>query len=138
MADTWIRDAIKYWKLDKIDLLLGADLSSISSLEKEVGVKLPTDFIEFYMIVNGFKNLSVNNNLFCIWPIEKIKEDYLVSNNKNFIAFCDYMIASQTIGLSKISDGVFNDFDIEKPVANTFKEFINFINSPLTDRRFVK
>ena len=131
MTDTWIQDAIKYWEAENTILPPGSDLNSITSLEKELGIKLPADFIEFYLIVNGFKNLSVNNNLFCIWPIEKIKEDYLVSDNKNFLAFCDYMIASHTIGLSKNSDGVFNDFDLEKPIVASFKEFIYFINKVL-------
>jgi SMI1 / KNR4 family (SUKH-1) len=137
MLDSWIQNAINYWKLDKIDLLPGADLKSISSLEKDVGVKLPTDFIDFYLTVNGFKDLRVNSNMFCIWPIEKIRKDYLVFHDKNFIGFCDYLMDSHWIGLHKISQGVFNDFDLEKPITGTFKEFIKFINSPLVDPRFV-
>jgi cell wall assembly regulator SMI1 len=137
MSDTWIQDAIKNWEADNTNLNAGSDLNSIISLEKALGIKLPADFKEFYLIVDGFKNLSVNNNLFCIWPIEKIATDYVAFHDKNFIGFCDYLMDSHWIGFHKTSEGVFNDFDLEKPITGTFKEFIKFINSPLFDPRFV-
>jgi hypothetical protein len=137
MTDIWIQDAIAYWESEKTDLSKGTDLNSIVSLEKYIGFKLPIDFVEFYLIVNGFKNLGVNSNLFCIWSIEKIRADYTSSKNKEFISFGDYMMASHEIGFSKNINGVFNDYDLEKPLTNSFKEFIHFINSPLTDSRFV-
>jgi hypothetical protein len=137
MTDIWIQNAIKYWKSEKTELSPGTDLNSVISLEKDIGIKLPIDFVEFYQIVNGFKNLGVNNNLFCIWSIEKIRADYTISYDKEFIGFGDYMMASHEIGFFKNIDGVFNDYDLEKPLTNSFKEFIHFINSPLTDSRFV-
>lgn len=138
MPDTWIQEAINYWKICNIGLTDGADLNSITSLEKQINIKLPEDFIEFYQVVNGFKDLDMNNNMFSIWPIEKIKEEYTAGGNNKFIGFSDYLIFSHTVGFLKNSYGVFNDFDFEKPVLNTFKEFINFINSPLADTSIPK
>jgi hypothetical protein len=137
MISTWIQDAIKHWESDKTELSSGADLDSIIFLEKEVRIKLPADFAEFYRSVNGFESLCVNSNLFYLWSIEKILANYKNSEKKNFIGFCDYMIASHTIGFFKNLEGVYNEFDLEIPITTSFKEFIKFINSPLTDSSFV-
>jgi hypothetical protein len=127
--DAWTENVISLWKDKEIKLERGASLTAIDQVEKIIGFQFSESFKNLYLKVNGFRNLDSDDNMFSIWPIEKIKEEYLLDTNKNFIGFCDYMIFSYCIGFLKNSDGVFIDHKQMDPIAPTFEESLDLINS---------
>ena len=76
---------------------------------------------------NGFKDWDVIGNMFSIWTLERIKDEYEKCEDKNFIPFCDYLIDSHRIGYLKNQSKVFKDFDQLNPIANSFEDTIRLI-----------
>ena len=125
---TWIDKAIAVWRGQQIELLPGATIHRISEVEGVIGFKFPADFVNFYLRVNGFKDFGWNNDMFSMWPLGRIIEEYEEIDN-DFVPFCDFLINSHQIGFVKSQSGVFKSYDRSKPIANSFKEAIELINS---------
>ena len=126
---TWVEGIFAFWKSQNIQLENGAPEITIAESENIVGIKFPQSLIELYKVVNGFKNWDWNENMFSIWPLQKIVDEYTASKDKNFVGFCDFLINSHCIGFLKNANGIFKDINPNLAIASTFEEAIELINS---------
>lgn len=95
-----ITKIIQYWQQSRIKLNKGASLEEIEILEKKVNFKFPDDFKEFYIHINGFKDSDWDENMFSIFPLQRIEEEYFDLEEEIFVPFCDYLINSHLIQLT--------------------------------------
>lgn len=130
-----IKEIIETWKNSKIKLNEGASLIEINQLEKKLKYEFPETFKEFYTKIDGFKDSDWNENMFSIFPIERIKDEYETSENKDFIPFCDYLINSHQIGFNRKNHKIYINYenilgDFNDKVADNFKlSLIEIINN---------
>jgi hypothetical protein len=125
----WINEAILTWQQEGIRLRPGALETYIVEMEQWLGFSFPQDFYEFYKVVNGFERYESNKELFSLWSLETLWEEYLGSKNNEFIGICDYMINSYQFGYLKSQPGIYrNAIGFEK-VANSLSEFIELLNA---------
>ncbi len=121
-----LSEIITHWKLSGIKLNDGARIEKINALEGELNFSFPASFKDFYKEVNGFKDWDWNENMFTIYPIERIRKEHSESINKSFIPFCDYLINSHQIGFDKTNGKVYLDYPLEggarQKVADTFTQ----------------
>lgn len=106
--------------------------------EKLKGFELPSDFKEFYSLINGMEKLYPNDmdsNGFLIYPIEAInpaRNEFKASqmgNINNVFIFCEYMHRSWWYGCDVIDKdnyviGIIPDKDSFKPICRSLVEFI--------------
>jgi hypothetical protein len=130
----WVQDLISKWTSEGIKLGSNTSLTDIRSVEAHLDFVFPEDFKDFYLSVDGFSDLDWQEHMFTLWPLEMIIGEYNDSKDKDFIGFCDFLIASNNIGYRKSKPGVFkiyptiNEEEVE-PVAQSFKEIIEMINT---------
>lgn len=125
----WINDAILTWQKEGIKLRPGAMPFYLTELEQWMGFSFPPDFYEFYKTVNAFEKHESNSELFCLWSLETIWEEYSGRKDTEFIGFCDYMINSWQYGYRKNQPGIYRNAIGFKKVADSFKEFIELLNA---------
>jgi len=106
----------------------------IELLEKKVNFIFPRTFKEFYGKINGFNDWDWDENMFTIYPIERIEEEYFLEKKESFVPFCDYLICSHQIGFNKNDGHIYINHDIDKnynhKVADTFeKSLLEIINN---------
>ncbi len=104
-------------------------MDAIIELENKISFLLPDDFNAFYREMNGFSNWDWTPNMFSLWPIERILEEYNSCTNNEYVGFCDYLIHSHTLAFIKNRQGVFKNYGVEEPVfiARSFREAIHLI-----------
>lgn len=119
---------ISIWDEADIKLQSGASEELILEFEKKLNFKFPKDFRSFYLKVNGFVDFEWNKNMFSLWSLERIYEEYKFDQNLDYIAFCDYLINSHSMGYMKSRNGIFMNTTNEK-VCETFEEFIGLLNT---------
>lgn len=124
----WINEAILTWQKEGIALRPGALDAYIAEVEQWLGFKFPNDFYELYKVVNGFENSGMNRDMFSLWPLEVIWDEYQGNKDDEFIAFCDYLINSHQIGFIKGQTGIYKDYARTEKIANSFREFIELLN----------
>ncbi len=132
--DNWANNVISFWKTKDIELGAGASLVEIEKTEKIVGLNFPEAFKILYQKRNGFTNWGWTENMFSIWTLEKIVEEYNYGRNNNFVAFSDFLINSHWIGFAKDKSGVFKWYDLQEypimeKIADKFEDAIQMINS---------
>jgi SMI1/KNR4 family protein SUKH-1 len=128
----WIQAARDLWASQGINLETGAKAEDIESTESFVGFVFPLEMKELYKGVNGFENWDWTPGMISLWPMERIREEYKTGDDKNFVAFCDFLINSHCIGFLKNQPGIYKRYDERYPVdriAESFKEAIRLINS---------
>ncbi|WP_143307491.1 SMI1/KNR4 family protein [Chitinophaga vietnamensis] len=126
-----IIDIWQQWRTEKIKLNPAASPDLIAEIEIAIGFSFPEEFKELYAQVNGFADFDWRENLFSIWPLERILEEYESSADKGFVGFSDYLINSHSLGFLKSQSGVFKNYGTGKyiPVSASFTESIKLINS---------
>src|SRR4051812_39666698 len=87
------------WIKEGIQLNLPTRKARISTCETAIGFEFPNDFIEFYLLHNGFEEFVMDSKLLSLWPIEKIQAEFDPADE--FIAFSDYLVNSHWIGYIK-------------------------------------
>ena len=92
----------------------GASPDLISDVEAGIGFTFPAGFRELYTGVNGFADYDWRENMFSIWPLERILEEYISCNDSSFIGFSDFLIHSHAIGFVKTQPGVFKKYGGEE------------------------
>lgn len=127
MAD-WIDETINGWKRTDVKMQSGISTDYFLEFEKKLNFIFPADFKEFYQQANGFVDCDWNENMFSLWSLEKIFEEFQLDKNENFIGFCDYLIGIHSIGYFKNEGGIFINTEYAK-ICNTFEEFIVLLNS---------
>lgn len=125
----WITEAIACWSASKIELQPGVSLAKIHEAEKQLQFNFPQDFIDLYTTANGFKNGDMNNYLFSLWPLEQIQEEYTREDDNDYIAFCDFLIFSNTIGFSKTTGHICNGGHSSISITESFLQCIWMINN---------
>ena len=121
-----IDELIQTWEHTDLKLNEPAPTELIMDTQQKLDFTFPDDFINFYKQVNGFKDWDVIGNMFSIWPLERIVEEYEQSLDKDFIPFCDFLIDSHRIGYLRTQSGTYKNIDLTK-VADTFEETIQLI-----------
>ena len=129
MAVESIQNIIDQWKSENVELNDPATIEAIVELENTLGFNFPSDFKDFYLKVDGFKNWGIISNIFSIWPIERIIDEYKRDDNKNFVGFCDACMNCHQIGYFKDRFGIYKSYDEFNPIAQTFEEAIQLINN---------
>ena len=129
--EDWIQEVVSKWKTDGVKINTGASLADIEATERTLDFKFPDDFKDFYLEINGFKDFYMEKHMFTFWPLEVIVKEYNDSSNKDYIGFCDYLIASHSIGFKKDQQGVYIIYGYEgiTPIDQAFEEVVAMINS---------
>ena len=120
-------EQIKVWRHTDLKLNDPAAADLIRDTQQKIEYDFPDDFIKFYKQVNGFKDWDVIGEMFSIWTLERIVEEYEKSDDKNFVPFCDYCIDCHRIGYLKDQPGVYKDYDQTVKIADKFDETIELI-----------
>lgn len=125
-----IEEQIDNWKKQGVAINTGASENDIKFLEKSTAFRFPDDFTVFYKSVNGFKDMDWTSNMFSIFPLDRIKEEYEhEENQKNFVPVCDFLISSHHLGYLKGKEGIYKDYDQKNPVCSNFTELLNLIEA---------
>ncbi|RFS20097.1 hypothetical protein DVR12_20485 [Chitinophaga silvatica] len=126
-----IIEILQQWQNEKIKLNPAASSELITRVEIEIGFSFPEEFEELYKQANGFTDFDWRENMFSIWPLERIFYEYNSSNDKDFIGFSDFLINSHNIGFLKSQPGVFKNYATNENifVSESFIESIKLINS---------
>ena len=126
-----IIEICRQWKQEKIQLNPGAAPDLISAVENSIGFTFPAGFRELYTEINGFPDGDWRENMFSIWPLEKILEEYISCDDNNFIGFSDFLIHCHAIGFLKTQPGVFKRYGGEEYffIAASFLDAIALINT---------
>ena len=118
------------WVSENIKLNPPATPESINTAEETINFRFPDDFKEFYLKLDGFADWDWTKNMFSIWPLARILEEYHNESDKSFIVFADYLINSHHIGFMKEKKGVFKNIGGNPElIAKTFSEAIFLIDS---------
>lgn len=91
--------------------------------------QFPTDFKELFQKANGFEDFDWNGHMFSLWSIERILIEYREDKDNNYIGFCDFLINAHSIGFLKTDEGIFKSYTQIEPIAKTFREAIELINT---------
>ena len=106
-----INSIIQKHRESGIDVNPPATLADIAYFEKKIGFRLPADFIEFYLICNGF---GCNEDIFNMIPLSDIcqfPKDY----GHNWFYFAEYMIYSDIWGVRLTDLGQYEIFNGSYP-----------------------
>ena len=115
---------------DEIKLSHPATIVAISETEKILDFHFPSDFKELYLKIDGFVEWDWTPNMFSIWPLARIVEEYNRESDKTFIIFADYLINAHHLGFVKGQNGVFkNSGTTPELIADTFSDVMTLINS---------
>lgn len=128
MTNDWIDLVIQQWKREKIELNPGFKADDLFLAESTLDFIFPNEFKELYIKVNGFQENEWRTNMFSIWSIERIIEEYNFSEDKNFIGFSDYLINSHQIGFLRDKKGIYKYYENSGFISNTFAQSIHLIN----------
>lgn len=130
MTNIWTDKIIDLWRTENIKLSHPATIDAIKVAEETLDFQFPIDFREFYLKLDGFIDWDWTQNMFSIWPLARILEEYQNESDKSFIVFADYLINSHHIGFIKGKNGVFKNYGATPEfIAETFSETIVLINS---------
>ena len=128
VTNDWTETVIRQWQTEDIELNPGISVDELAHAEKILDFVFPDQFRELYLKVNGFHNNDWRANMFSLWPVDRIIEEYNSRADKNFIGFSDYLINIHQIGFVKDRKGVYKYLDRPEFIANTFEEGIHLIN----------
>ncbi|MBS1664014.1 MAG: SMI1/KNR4 family protein [Bacteroidetes bacterium] len=124
----WVENVVSYWMNSGVKLGRGASTTEIIEAEAYIGMSFPKAFVELYKRVDGFIDYDMNQHMVSLWPLQRIREEYEASEDKNFIVFCDWCIQCHHIGFLKNANGIYKSYDEFNPMAHTFEEAIELIN----------
>lgn len=123
-----MEEIIKHWKLKEIKLNDGCSNEDIEILEKRIAFTFPEYFKTFYRLINGFGDRDWTPNMFSLFPLERIKEEYeYKQNDKNFVPICDFLISSHHLGYLKGKNGIFKDCQPNEKICNNLIELLTLI-----------
>jgi hypothetical protein len=129
--ENWIQKVIEKWTAEGVRLNPPASIVELENTESSLKFKFPNDFKEFYLQTNGFYGLDWQEHMFTLWPLDMIIREFEGNVNKNFIGFCDFLLASHCLGYNRDKPGGFKSYGFEdgEQIAGTFEEVISMINS---------
>lgn len=132
--ENWVDDVVLKWRTEGVKINESAPNELIENAEKVLKFTFPADFKEFYSAINGFKDLDWQEHMFYFWPLERIMEETFDLPDKNFIPFCDFLLASHYIGFKRNQNGIYKLYSNlsaaeNAPIAQTMEEVVSLINS---------
>ncbi|WP_426667702.1 SMI1/KNR4 family protein [Mucilaginibacter sp. McL0603] len=132
--ESWVDKVVLKWSREGVKINEPAPNELIEQTERVLKFSFPTDFKEFYSVINGFKDLDWQEHMFYFWPLERIMEEYFDLQDKDFIPFCDFLLASHYIGFKRNQHGIYKLYsnlnESESiPIAPTIEEVVLLINS---------
>lgn len=126
----WSEATHSLWLNRGLKLEPGASIADIEATELEVGFQFPADMKALYLVVNGFRDWDMDlPSVVSIWPMERIREEYITNSDKNFVGFGDFLINSHRIGFFKDRVGIYKSYDEFNSIADSFRKAIRLINS---------
>jgi hypothetical protein len=131
-VENWAHTVATKWKTEGVKTNEPATSEMISQVEDALDFTFPDDFKELYLEIDGFRGLDWQKHLFTIWPLKMIVTEFNDSNDKDFIGFSDFLLASHCIGFRKSQNGIFKIYGLvsdNESITTTFKETIEMINS---------
>jgi hypothetical protein len=130
---SWAAVTKKDWLSRSIKLEPGARPEEIALTEEAVDFAFPTEMQVLYQLVDGFNNWDWTEGMISLWPMQRIREEYKVNRNSNFVGFADFLINSHSIGFHKDRPGIYKSYDEFNPIADTFSQVIALINRNADD-----
>ena len=132
--ENWVDDVVLKWRTEGVKINESAPNELIENAEKVLKFTFPADFKEFYSAINGFKDLDWQEHMFYFWPLERIMEETFDLPDKNFIPFCDFLLASHYIGFKRNQNGIYKLYSNlsaaeNAPISQTMEEVVSLINS---------
>lgn len=132
--ESWVDKVALKWRSEGVKINEPATDELIEHTEGVLKFSFPADFKEFYSVINGFKDLDWQEHMWHFWPLERIMEEYSDLKDKDFIPFCDFLLASHYIGFKRNQHGIYklysNFYESESiPIAQTIEEVVLLINS---------
>ncbi len=126
---SWADQAIDSWISKGIKLQNGISIDKISDFEILLDFKFPQDFIELYSKANGFDDFDWNENMFSLWSLDRILNEYQEDGDSNYIGFCDFLINSHSIGFYKSDQRIYKYYNEPESIAGNFQDFVFLLNS---------
>lgn len=130
-----------HWISEDIKLNAPATAAQIAEVERQAGYLFPLDFKLLYQTVDGFCDGNCLPNMFSLWPLQRILEEYqqqLIRSKSSstyqqewslrFIGFADYLFNAHQLGFFKGKAGIFKSYDEFNPIADTFLDALLLIN----------
>jgi hypothetical protein len=134
---------IQHWEKQSISISPNSR-SEITEFETSKNIKLPEDFVEFYLRVNGMEfPVEKDEEGFCFFSVQQIKtirerfnikwyQKYLagVGTKNKILIFVDYMDSSWWYGVEIDSTrndytiGIIPDKEKFKPITKSLAEFL--------------
>jgi cell wall assembly regulator SMI1 len=108
--EKWIGEVVSKWNAEGVKLNPAVTVADIEKAELILDFKLPEGFKALYLVFNGFSDWGWQEHFFSLWPLERIVEEYTISEDKSYIVFCDYLMYSHSIGFMKDETGVFKSY----------------------------
>ncbi|MBN9385451.1 MAG: hypothetical protein J0H74_32155 [Chitinophagaceae bacterium] len=129
----WATATKKEWLSKSIKLERGASPEAIVLAEAATSFSFPTEMRILYQLVDGFNNWDWTEGMISLWPMQRIREEYKLNENPNFVGFADFLINSHTIGFYKDRPGIYKSYDEFNPIADNFIHVIELINRNADD-----
>lgn len=98
---SWAEAVKREWLSKLIKIEPGATPESIAETEAAVSFSFPEDMRALYLMVDGFKDWDWTEGMISVWPMDRIREEYEINRDRNFVGFCDYLINSHAVGFYK-------------------------------------
>ena len=129
--ESWITNAIRQWREEKIELNQGASFADIEKVQDLIGFKFPSDFRELYLVANGFVDFEARGFFLSLWSLGRIIENY--DKGKQFIMFGDHSLSVCQYGFHRSKPGIFKTYTHHQQgpiehIAESFRQTVELIN----------
>ena len=133
---------LTHWKRQGIELSHPASEDEISRFEDTFNVRLPRDFREYLLTINGIEADAGEVGWFTFWPVRQIEEEAKkiraqearTEDGSSHFWFADYFIQSNLFGIHLSNDPAMPNTIVDwskQVVAHSFSEFVDlYISDP--------
>ena len=128
-----IERVIALWENEKVDMNTGAEDAAISYVETILGFRFPDTFKALYKELDGFPDGGFGGCMVSMWPLKRILEENLSSENKDFVYFADFLINSHYYGFRKSDAAIIKDYGTSYGIMELGESFAVFISLILAD-----
>jgi len=132
-------ELLYYWERQNIRITSGCSQQDINHSEVKLNVKLPSDFEEYFRLVNGMGLLYPNDsddNGFLFYPLQGLTTVQIDKGSdygqlQKHLIFADYMQNSWTYHVKLVDQnnyqiGISPSLGIFNSITNSLAEFIQF------------
>src|SRR4051794_35422075 len=87
-VEPW-RRIVEYWRRSGIGIRPGAAVAEIESFQLKYSVVLPTDVLEYLLIVDGSSDGFMDDDLYRFWPLSEIIPVHEELDERNGVVYPD-------------------------------------------------